>query len=199
MAERLTSLWYETHTCAYRYPMQKMIFEENQHLTAFTPTNFLWELSTSFLRITCKPCVLQWFRSSFTAKTDPSITMLHLQTTGHSLFPQLGSLDMGHSSCTWTLLISLVGGTEKSPANSLGELWWCLFQGFISTHSTRFPSMPVLFGSSNQIACSYVVCAFQQHASVFNNCDSSLWKMSMRFLYCFMSHTLYSTNNTCCT
>lgn len=161
--------------------------------------NFLMGLSTGFLRMTCKSCVLQWFRSLFTAKPDPSITVLHLKKTGHSLCPCLTLWIWITAPVLGLLWISLVGGTESSSANSLWEPWWRLFQRFTGAHSARSPGMAVLLGSRNQTACRCVACVCQQHESVLNSCDSSLWKMSMRFLCCFMSHTLCSTNNTCCT
>lgn len=71
--------------------------------------------------------------------------------------------------------------------------------GFVSSGPVRFLGTPALFGSSNQLARRCVACACQQHEAVSNNCGSSLWKMSVRFLYCFMSHTLHGTNTTCCT
>lgn len=58
MAESLTLLWYQTHSYAYMCPMEKMAFEENEHLAAFTEIS-KGGFSASFLRITCKSCVLQ--------------------------------------------------------------------------------------------------------------------------------------------
>jgi len=36
MAQRITLLWYQTHVYAYICLMEKMTFEENQHLSVFT-------------------------------------------------------------------------------------------------------------------------------------------------------------------
>lgn len=153
--------------------------------------NFLMRISTIFLRMTCKSCILQWFRSSFTAKTDPSILMLHLKKTGHSVCPCLALWIWITAPVFGLILISLISAIEMLQANSLWKLWWSLLQRFVSTHSARFPSMPVPFGSSNQIACRCVLCVCQQQESVF----WQLWFFSMKNKYeipllLYVIHTL---------
>jgi len=116
--------------------------------------NFLMGLHISFLRMTCKSYILQWFISSFTAKTDPSIRMLHLKKTGHSLCPCL-------TLWIW-ITASVLGLKDRQPTNYKNRDD-VSSRGSLALTQQGSPACLLLFGSSNQIACRCVVCVCQQH------------------------------------
>lgn len=79
MAESLTLLWYQTHSYAYMCPMEKMAFEENEHLAAFT------EILGNLVYYNDSDLYSQLKQAHY---APPPLL--------------LGSLDMDHSLYTWT-------------------------------------------------------------------------------------------------
>lgn len=99
MAERLTSQWCHTHSCAYMCPVEKMTFEESQCLTVFPEISCRDLVPVSWERL-ANPAYCSSSDPLSQLQTDPSIITLHLKARGHSLSPLLGSLAMDHSSYT---------------------------------------------------------------------------------------------------
>lgn len=160
-------LWYQTHPYACVCPLEKMA--SRKQIFGSAHWNFLVGLCSSFLRmsLTSKCYVLQWLRSSFTAKHKP----IDYNVVSQENWPfSLLLFDSWYGSqflyLYWLIFISLTRGAKDHQPTHKENCDAVSSRGSLGLTQQGSLAMPVLFGSSNQIAFRCAVSVCQQHVSL---------------------------------